>query len=165
MSKPRGPKPTKTPTTRATLVLRGADVDFEEVLFDPERESGRESLKALGIDPHAVIKTYVYQTNANQQFLLLMHLDKTVDSKRLAREVNEPMVARCHPSLAEGLMGYPVAGMSPFGTKQTVATYAEASVFMLDEIYLFGGKPGLLFKLRSEILTELLDPTWVEVSA
>ena len=153
------------PITPAVRFLREKKVDFVPHLYDyVERGGTRESAKQLGVDEHVVVKTLVFETSEKKPLIVLMHGDREVSTKNLARFLNVKAVAPATPEKASKLTGYLVGGTSPFGTKTKMPIYAEKTIFELDQIYINGGKRGFLVEIESKVLTEVLSVESIEVS-
>jgi Cys-tRNA(Pro) deacylase len=155
----------KYPVTPAIHFLREHGVDFEPHLY-PYQERGGTSVSsaALGVDEHQVIKTLVFETDAQQPLIVLMHGDLQVSLKELARLVGTKKIAPCTPEVAHRHSGYQVGGTSPFATKKKMPIYLQESILSLTRIYINGGARGFLVSLASAELTRLLAPTVVNVS-
>ena len=150
--------------TPATQLLRKAGVAFTEHPYDYVEHGGTaESARQLGVDEHAVSKTLVFETNEKKPLIVLMHGDLQVSVKNLARLIGVKTVAPVTPERANKLTGYLVGGTSPFGLKTQMPIYAEKTLFMLEKIYLNGGKRGFLVELAPEILRQVLKVQEVEV--
>lgn len=153
------------PITPAIRFLRDKKVEFVPRLYDYVEKGGtRESAKQLGIDEHAVVKTLVFETNEKKPLIVLMHGDKEVSTKNLARFLGVKSVEPATPEKASKLTGYLVGGTSPFGTKTKMTVYAERTIFELDKIYINGGKRGFLVEIAPAAMTEILEIVEVEVS-
>lgn len=158
-------KAKRNPVTRAVLALRAAAVEFGEHPYAYEPKGGtRVSARELGVDEHAVIKTLVMEDDERAPLIVLMHGDKTVSTKALARELGRRRVTPCDPAVAERHTGYQVGGTSPFGTKRPLPVYVERSVLELERVYLNGGSRGFLVSVAPAILVELLGATPVDVA-
>src|SRR5205085_12058265 len=121
-------KTTHVSETPATQFLRRHGVSFTEHVYDYVEHGGtEESSRQLGVDEHAVIKTLVMQDERAQPLIVLMHGDRTVSTKNLARSIGAKSVEPCKPEVAQRHSGYLVGGTSPFGTKKAMAVYVEAS--------------------------------------
>jgi Cys-tRNA(Pro) deacylase len=143
--------------TPATQVLRAAGVDFSEHPYDYVDHGGTaESARQLGVDEHAVVKTLVMQDDKAQPLIVLMHGDKQVSTKNLAREIGVKGVEPCKPEVAQRHSGYLVGGTSPFGTKKAMPVWVEASVLELPRIYINGGRRGYLVGIVPAVLIGLL---------
>lgn len=133
-------------------------------LYDYVEKGGtRVSAEALGVDEHAVVKTLIFETNEKKPLIVLMHGDRQVSAKGLARHLNVKSVAPAEPEKASKLTGYLVGGTSPFGTKLKMPVYVEKTIFDLPEIYINGGKRGFLVGIDPAELKRVLDVREVEV--
>ena len=151
--------------TPAIRVLRASNVPFTEHLYRYEERGGtRVSARELGVDEHVVIKTLVMQDERKQPFLVLMHGDREVSTKSLARQIGAKAVEPCDAAVAGRHTGYQVGGTSPFGTRKELAVYVEASILDLPRIYINGGKRGFLVALAPADLVRVLSPTTVEAA-
>ncbi len=143
--------------TPATQMLRAAGVAFTEHSYDYVDHGGTaESARQLGVDEHAVVKTLVMQDDRAQPLIVLMHGDKQVSTKNLAREIGVKSVEPCKPDVAQRHSGYLVGGTSPFGTKKAMPVWVEASVLELPRIYINGGRRGYLVGIAPAVLMALL---------
>ena len=143
--------------TPATQWLRKHGVAFGEHPYDYVEHGGtRESARQLGVDEHAVVKTLVMQDEAGKPLIVLMHGDRTVATKNLARQAARKSIEPCRPDVAQRHSGYLVGGTSPFGTRKTMPVYVEASVLALPRIWINGGRRGYLVSLEPRVLAELL---------
>jgi Cys-tRNA(Pro) deacylase len=153
------------PVTPAVRVLREGKIDFEPHLYAYEERGGtRRSAESLGVDEHAVVKTLVMETDARKPLIVLMHGDREVSTKGLAREIGAKTVQPCKPEVAQKHTGYLVGGTSPFGTRARVPVYVERTIFELPKMYINGGKRGFLVSVDPKVLRELLPVTEVEVA-
>ena len=151
--------------TPAIRVLRASKVPFTEHPYRYEERGGtRVSARELGVDEHVVIKTLVMQDERKQPFLVLMHGDREVSTKSLARQIGAKAVEPCDAAVAGRHTGYQVGGTSPFGTRKELAVYVEASILDLPRIYINGGKRGFLVALAPADLVRVLSPTTVEAA-
>jgi Cys-tRNA(Pro) deacylase len=152
------------PITPAVRILREKKIDFVPHLYDyVERGGTRESAKQLSIDEHAVVKTLVFETSEKKPLIVLMHGDREVSTKNLARFLNVKAAAPATPEKASKLTGYLVGGTSPFGTKIKMPIYAERTIFELDRIYINGGKRGFLIGINPGVLKIVLQVEEVEL--
>ena len=143
--------------TPATQWLRENGVVFTEHPYDYVDHGGTaESARQLGMDEHAVIKTLVMQDERAQPLIVLMHGDRQVSTKNLARAIGAKSVEPCKPEVAQRHSGYLVGGTSPFGTRRPLPVYVEASVLELSRILINGGRRGYLVGIAPSVLTELL---------
>src|SRR5262249_1587344 len=122
------------------------------------------SAQELGVDEHAVIKTLIMETDLAEPLIVLMHGDREVSTKELARRLGVKRVSPCDPSVAQKHTGYQVGGTSPFGTRKPLAVYAEKTIFELPAIYINGGKRGFLVSIHPDDLSRALTIIEVEVA-
>jgi Cys-tRNA(Pro) deacylase len=143
--------------TPATQWLRRAGVAFSEHPYDYVEHGGTaESARQLGVDEHAVVKTLVMQDDKAQPLIVLMHGDRQVSTKNLARAIGVKAVEPCRPEVAQRHSGYLVGGTSPFGTRKAMPVYVEAGVLALPRILINGGRRGYLVGLAPAVLVEQL---------
>lgn len=153
------------PVTSAIRFLREKKVEFAPHLYHYVEKGGtRESAKQLGVNENAVVKTLVFETNEKKPLIVLMHGDREVSTKNLARFLGVKSVEPVTPERASKLTGYLVGGTSPFGTKTKMPVYAEKSIFDLDRIYINGGKRGFLVELDPAVVRETLDVEEIEIA-
>ena len=127
--------------TRATQVLKKSGTPFTEHLYQYVDHGGAaESARQLGVPEHHVVKTLVMQDEARKPLLILMHGDRSVSTKNLARNIGCKSVEPCAPADAERHSGYQVGGTSPFGLRKAMPVYVESSVLDLPLIYINGGR-------------------------
>jgi Cys-tRNA(Pro) deacylase len=152
-------------STRAVLMLRAARIPFTEHEYRYEARGGtRASSEALGLDEHAVVKTLVMEDEGKRALIVLMHGDREVSTKQLARAIDRKTVSPCAPDVAERHTGYQVGGTSPFGTRKPLPIYIERSILALERIYINGGRRGFLVSLTPTDLERVLHPTPVDVA-
>ena len=150
-------KTTHISETPATAFLRGHGVSFSEHVYDYVEHGGtEESARQLGVPEHAVIKTLVMQDDKAQPLVVLMHGDKQVSTKNLARQIGAKSVEPCKPDVAQRHSGYQVGGTSPFGTRKPMPVFVEATVLELAQICINGGRRGYLVGIAPQVLTQLL---------
>jgi Cys-tRNA(Pro) deacylase len=144
--------------TPATALLRKHGVVFAEHVYAYVDHGGTaESAKQLGVDEHAVVKTLVMQDDRAQPLIVLMHGDKQVSTKNLARAIGVKSVQACTPEVAQRHSGYLVGGTSPFGTKKAMPVFVEETVLALPTILINGGRRGFLVGIDPAVLTRLLE--------
>jgi Cys-tRNA(Pro) deacylase len=144
--------------TPATQFLRRHGVSFGEHPYEYVEHGGTgESARQLGVDEHCVVKTLVMEDEHAKPLIVLMHGDRTVSTKNLARQIGAKRVEPCKPEVANRHSGYFVGGTSPFGTKKAMPVYVEESILEFDAIYLNGGRRGYLISIAPGVLTSLLD--------
>ena len=143
--------------TPATAWLRAHGVDFTEHVYDYVEHGGtEESARQLGVDEHAVVKTLVMQDERREPLIVLMHGDKQVSTKNLARAIGAKSVEPCKPEVAQRHSGYQVGGTSPFGLRKPMPVYVEQSVLALPRICINGGRRGYLVGIAPRVLEEKL---------
>ena len=143
--------------TPATQMLRQAGVAYTEHPYDYVEHGGTaESARQLGVTEHAVIKTLVMQDDKAQPLIVLMHGDKQVSTKNLAREIGAKSIEPCKPDVAQRHSGYLVGGTSPFGLRKAMPVYVEATVLDLPCICINGGRRGFLVGIDPAVLVGLL---------
>src|SRR5690349_22508738 len=156
---------TDYPVTMAVRVLRQHKVAFTPHLYDYEERGGtRVSSTQLGVDEHAVIKTLIVEDDAKTPLCILMHGDREVSAKNLARHIGTKSVAPCAPDVADRHSGYQVGGTSPFGLKRAMPVYCESSIAELPLIYINGGARGFLVGIAPAELVRVLKPDLVSVA-
>jgi Cys-tRNA(Pro) deacylase len=155
----------KFPITPAIRQLRQEQVDFDNHLYEYEAKGGTKvSARELQVDEYTVIKTLVMEDERKQPLIVLMHGNKQVSTKKLARDLGVKTLAPCLPEIAEKHTGYLVGGTSPLGTRKKLPTYMEKTIIDLPKIYINGGKRGFLVSLAPEAIVRVLKPTLVEVA-
>jgi len=143
--------------TPATQFLRKAGVAFSEHPYEYEEHGGTEvSARELGVDEHHVVKTLVMQDEAAKPLIVLMHGDRKVSTKNLARQIGCKSVEPCKPEVASRHSGYMVGSTSPFGTRKAMPVYVEESILALDRIYINGGRRGYLVGIAPAVLLAVL---------
>ncbi len=153
------------PITPAVRLLREKKVEFEPHLYEYVEHGGTQhSAEALGVDEHSVVKTLVMETDARKPLIVLMHGDREVSTKNLARHMGVKSVHPCDFAQAQKHTGYLVGGTSPFGTRAKLHVYAERTIFELPVIYINGGKRGFLVSIDPKVLREVLHAEEVEVA-
>lgn len=153
------------PATNAVRVLREHGVAFTHHPYDYEERGGTSvSARELGVPEHAVIKTLVLEDDAKQPLVVLMHGDREVSTKALARILGVKTVAICAPAVADRHSGYQVGGTSPFGTRRAMPTYMERGIAALPYLYVNGGRRGYLVGMAPADLIRVLKPILVDVA-
>jgi Cys-tRNA(Pro) deacylase len=155
----------KLPMTQAIRTLKDQRVSFS-VRSHAYVERGGTSLAAaeLHVDEHQVIKTLVMEDHDGDPLVVLMHGDREVSTKALARSLGVKTVSPCDPETANKHTGYVVGGISPFGTRRTLRVYVEKTILDLPRIYINAGKRGLLAEMSPQDLNRILNPIPVEVA-
>jgi Cys-tRNA(Pro) deacylase len=143
--------------TPATAVLKRAGVAWTEHVYDYVEHGGTaESARQLGLAEHEVVKTLVMQDERGDPLVVLMHGDRQVSTKNLARQIGAKSVEPCTPEAAQRASGYQVGGTSPFGTRKAMPVYVERSVLTLPRICINGGRRGYLVGIAPQVLVDLL---------
>ncbi|MFT4265762.1 MAG: aminoacyl-tRNA deacylase [Xenophilus sp.] len=146
--------------TPATAALRAAKVEFTEHPYEYLDHGGaRHSAQALGLDPSAVVKTLVMQDQDARPLIVLMHGNRTVSTKNLARQIGAKSVEPCRPEVAQRHSGYQVGGTSPFGTRRAMPVYVESTLLDLPRIAINGGRRGYLVGIDPQVCVRLLGAT------
>jgi Cys-tRNA(Pro) deacylase len=158
-------KTPEVPVTTAVRALRDAHVEFTPHFYVYVEHGGTSvASAALGADEHAVIKTLVMQTETRSPCIVLMHGDREVSTKQLARELGVKKVEPCDPATVLRITGYQVGGVSPFGTRTRIPVYVEAEILQLPRVFINGGKRGFLVEITTDVLTSLLQASPVKVA-
>ena len=151
--------------TPATTFLRQHQVPFSSHVYEYEEHGGTAvSSRELNVPEHAVVKTLVMEDEAGKPLIVLMHGDRKVSTKELARQASLKKVAPCKPEVAQRHTGYQVGGTSPFGTRKTLPVFLEKSILDLPLIYINGGRRGFLVGIHPHDLLRVLQPTQVSVA-
>ncbi|SFQ71507.1 Cys-tRNA(Pro) deacylase [Variovorax sp. OK605] len=156
-------KKTHVSETPATQLLRANKVAFTEHPYEYMEHGGAQrGAEMLGLDPFTVIKTLVMQDQDAKPLIVLMHGNRTVSTKNLARQIDAKSVEPCKPEVAQRHSGYMVGGTSPFGTRREMPVYVEATVLELPRIVLNGGRRGYLIGIDPQVCVALLGATPVQ---
>lgn len=144
--------------TPATAWLRRNGIAFAEHVYEYVEHGGTAvSSQALGVPEHQVVKTLVMQDEQGRPLIVLMHGDRKVSTKNLARQIGRKRVEPCTPEVAQRHTGYQVGGTSPFGLRKPLPVYVEASVLDLPRIYINGGRRGYLVEIAPSVLRDALS--------
>ena len=156
---------TKHSETPATALLKQHSVTYTEHAYDyVERGGTRVSSSSLGVGEHHIVKTLIFEDDKRQPLCVLMHGDRKVSTKELARQIGAKRVAPCKPEDATRHSGYQVGGCSPFGLRKPMPVYIEESILALDRILINGGKRGFLVGLLPQEVVRVVKPTLVNVA-
>ena len=156
----------KEPITPAVRALREAGIPFQGFPYTYQAGGGTgQFAREFELDEHQVIKTLVMEDEARRPLIVLMHGDKEVSTKALARYLGVKTVQPCDPAVAQRHTGYQVGGTSPFGARKTLPVYCEAGIADLSSIYINGGKRGYIIALATQDMLGLLQPKLVAVRA
>ena len=151
--------------TPATTFLKANQVPYSEHEYEYVEHGGTEvSASSLGVDEHHVVKTLVMQDEDAKPLIVLMHGDRKVSTKNLARQAGRKRIEPCKPEVAQRHSGYQVGGTSPFGTKKKMPIYLERSILELPKIYINGGRRGFLVGIAPAEISRTLAPTLVDAA-
>ena len=151
--------------TPATAFLKGRGVAYTGHAYEYVEHGGTEvSSQALGVSEHEVVKTLVMEDEEGKPLIVLMHGDRKVSTKNLARQAGRKRIEPCKPEVAQRHSGYRIGGTSPFGTKKPLPVYMERSIAQLPSVYINGGRRGFLVRLNTEDLVKVLAPVLVDVA-
>ncbi len=155
----------KGASTPATEFLARHGVDFTEHHYDYVEHGGTAvSSSALGVPEHEVVKTLVMEDEQGAPLVVLMHGDRNVSTKNLARQAERKRIEPCRPEVAQRHTGYQVGGTSPFGTRKSMPVYMERSILELTKIYINGGRRGFLVRIAPGEIVRTLAPQLVDVA-
>ena len=156
----------RLPVTAAVRVLRAHGVAFTDHPYDYEERGGTAvSARELGVPEHQCIKTLVMEDDAKRPLVVLMHGDREVSTKNLARTLGVKTVTPCDPVVADRHSGYQVGGTSPFGTRRAMPTYLQRTIADLPYLYVNGGRRGYLVGMPPAELIRVLQPTLADIAA
>ena len=151
--------------TPATEFLKTHGIAITEHSYEYVEHGGTAiSAESLGVPEHEVVKTLVMQDERALPLIVLMHGDRKVSTKNLARQAGRKSIEPCRPDVAQRHTGYQVGGTSPFGTRKALPIYMERSIAALPAIYINGGRRGLLVRIKTQELVSVLKPQFVEVA-
>ncbi|HJY77224.1 MAG TPA: Cys-tRNA(Pro) deacylase [Burkholderiales bacterium] len=151
--------------TPATAFLKARGIAFTEHSYEYVEHGGTAvSADSLGVPEHEVVKTLVMQDERALPLIVLMHGDRKVSTKNLARQAGRKSIEPCRPEVAQRHTGYQVGGTSPFGTRKALPIYMERSIAALSVIYINGGRRGFLVRLKTADLISVLRPDLVDVA-
>jgi Cys-tRNA(Pro) deacylase len=147
------------------VFLKANKVAYTEHEYDYVERGGTEiSAQSLGVTEHEVVKTLVMQDEAGKPLIVLMHGDRKVSTKNLARQAGVKRIEPCKPDAAQRHSGYQVGGTSPFGTRKKLPVYLERSILELPQIYINGGRRGFLVRISPHEIVRTLQPQLVDVA-
>ena len=151
--------------TPATMFLKAHRIAYTEHEYEYVEHGGTGvSASSLGVDEHHVVKTLVMQDESAKPLIVIMHGDKQVSTKNLARQAGRKRIEPCKPEVAQRHSGYQVGGTSPFGTKKKMPLYLERSVLDLPKIYINGGRRGFLVGIAPGEIVRTLAPVLVDAA-
>jgi len=146
--------------TPATAFLKKHGVAYTEHVYEYVEHGGtRVSAQALDVDEHHVVKTLVMEDDAKRPLIVLMHGDREVSTKNLARQAGVKRIEPCSPEVAQRHSGYPIGGTSPCGTRKSMPVYVERTILALPKIYINGGRRGFLVGIDPKALARVLNVT------
>ena len=152
------------PETPATRFLRQHRIAFSSHVYDYEEHGGtRVSARELNVSEHAVVKTLIMEDEDARPMVVLMHGDRKVSTKELARQIGCKKVEACKPEVANRHSGYLIGGTSPFGSRKQMPVYLERTILDLPLVYINGGRRGFLVGIHAHDLLRALHPKLVEV--
>ncbi len=152
--------------TAAQRELSSRGVAFTTHEYRYEQHGGTAlSSRLLGVDEHTVIKTLVMEDDTRSPLIVLMHGDREVSTRQLARQTGRKSIEPCDPDVAQRHTGYMVGGTSPFGTRKKLPVFVERSILECDAIYINGGRRGLLVQIDPQVLIDVLGATPVDCAA
>jgi len=151
--------------TPATQFLRRHGVEYTEHFFEYVEHGGTgRGAEQLGVGEHELVKTLIMQDERARPLVVLMHGDRTVSTKNLARQAQRKRIVPCAPEVAQRHSGYQLGGTSPFGLRKPLPIYMERSILALPAIYINGGRRGFLLRLTPQALERALAPVLVEAA-
>ncbi|CAG0981582.1 Cys-tRNA(Pro)/Cys-tRNA(Cys) deacylase YbaK [Burkholderiales bacterium] len=155
----------KLPVTRAIRVLREHGVAYTDHPYVYEERGGTAvSARELGVPEHEVVKTLIMEDERRQPMIVLMHGDREVSTRSLARHLGVKTVSPCAPAVADRHSGYQVGGTSPFGTRRAMPVYMQSTIAGLPRVYVNGGRRGYLVGLAPADVVRVLKPVLVEIA-
>jgi len=155
----------KIPSSPAILALKAQSAVFTLHSYKYEEKGGTKvSARQLGVDEHYVVKTLIMEDENANPLIILMHGDKEVSTKALARSIGTKSIVPCRPEIAQKHTGYKVGGTSPFGTRKSLPVYMEETIGDLQTIFINAGSRGLLARMAPAEVVRILNPVMVNVS-
>ena len=155
----------KPPITQAIRALKDQGIPFVIHSYKYEEHGGTGvAARELAVDEHPVIKTLVFETEKHDPLIVLMHGDKEVSAKSLARSLGVKTVTPCSPDTANKHTGYMVGGISPFGTRKRLKVYMEQTIADLPAVYINAGKRGLLAEISAQDVIRILEPVLADIA-
>ena len=149
--------------TPATAFLKARKVVFSEHTYEYVEHGGTEvPARSLGVPEHQIVKTLVMEDEARRPLVVLMHGDRKVSTKNLARQAGRKSVEPCKPEVAQRHTGYQVGGTSPFGTRKALPVYVEEGILALEKIYINGGRRGYLVGIAPQVLVDVIKARAVQ---
>jgi len=154
----------KVPSTPAIRLLKEREVAFTPHFYTYEDRGGTKvASRELTIEEHQAVKTIVMENERKEPFIVLMHGDREISTRNLARKTGAKTIRPCDPNVAQKHTGYMVGGTSPFGTRKRMTVYMEESILENERIFINGGRRGLLIEMKPSELVKILNPVMVSV--
>ena len=151
--------------TPATAFLKAKKVLFSEHTYEYVEHGGTEvPARSLGVPEHQIVKTLVMEDEARKPLVVLMHGDRKVSTKNLARQAGRKSVEPCKPEVAQRHTGYQVGGTSPFGTRKALPVYMEQSIVLLPRVLINGGRRGFVIGISPRDIERILGAILVHVA-
>jgi Cys-tRNA(Pro) deacylase len=154
----------KFPVTLATRFLDSIGAEYTKHLYDYAKSGAVAAAKLMDLPEHAMIKTLVMEDNEKKPFIILMHGEKRISLKDLARQIGVKNVSSVSVKDAQRYTGYMVGGISPFGTRRTLKIHIEVTIMELDYLYINGGRRGFILGMTPAVLMQALNPVSVRVA-
>jgi Cys-tRNA(Pro) deacylase len=155
----------KVSETPATALLKKQGITWTEHVYEYVEHGGTSvSSSALGVDEHHVVKTLIFENDKRAPLCVLMHGDRKVSTKELARQIGAKRVAPCTQPDAERHSGYQVGGCSPFGLRKPMPVYMQKSILDIEKIFINGGRRGYLLGMAPQTVFEVVKPALVDVA-
>jgi Cys-tRNA(Pro) deacylase len=155
----------KIPSTPALRWLRAQRVSHDVHVYTYIEKGGtRASATAFGVDEHVIIKTLIFEDHEKRPLIVLMHGDRQVSTKALARVMGVRFVQACTPATAQKHSGYQVGGTSPFATKKSMPVYVQPGVTAVPKVYVNAGARGVLVSLDPSVFVDALGAVAVDVA-
>ena len=156
--------PQRHPVTPATTLLDQRGAEYTKHQYDYTKKGATVAAQLMGVDPHAVIKTLVMMDNQGNPMIVLMHAEKEVSLKELARQTGAKNVSTAPARDAERLTGYSVGGISPFATRRPMPVFVQKTILELSYLYINGGRRGFILGMTPGTLMEILNAAPIDVA-
>lgn len=150
--------------TPATRFLKENKVKYKEHFYEYRKSGAKEAANLLEADPHCMIKTLIMEDSENNPFIILMHGDKEVSTKKLARVIKSKSTRPCSRRDTQRYTGYIIGGISPFGTRKNLPIYVEKTILDLTKMYVNGGLRGFIIEIEPSTFNKLMNPIHVTVA-
>jgi Cys-tRNA(Pro) deacylase len=152
------------PVTPATQLLDQRGVEYTKNHYDYTKKGATVAAQQMGVEPHAVVKTLVMMDDNGDPMIVLMHAEKEVSLKELARQTGAKNVSTASVKDAERLTGYSVGGISPFATKRPIPVFVQKTILELSYLYINGGRRGFILGMTPGTLMEVLNAAPIDVA-